>query len=71
MFNDSFLDISSDNEMGTNHLVKGMKMFLEDSTIIDLLDTKLSCSSVNCLLNEFIKLELLNEQDVRELSSIR
>lgn len=52
-------------------IIEAFEMLLSGSPIIDLMDTKCSCNTVECLLNEMMKQNLVNEESIKHFADKR
>lgn len=61
---DEKLDYSPD-------VVNAFELLLEDSPILDMMDTKCACNTIKCLLDEMLKQRLVNEKHIVHFSGKR
>lgn len=52
-------------------MIDAFELLLQFKPLLDIMDATCSCNSVECLLNEFQKVNLVTEKHVKQLSSRR
>lgn len=59
------LELAGKSDMSC--VVRSVELMLQHSPLLDAMDANSSCSSLKCLLDELLKIRLLNEQQVKAL----
>ncbi|KAL1379418.1 hypothetical protein pipiens_014920 [Culex pipiens pipiens] len=52
-------------------IVEAFELLLQDSPILDLMDARCACNTVECLLNEMLKNHLINEKQMKMIAARR